>query len=217
MEIIMNKTAKVAYSYSEIFHLIAFLDSLRLYGQLKTPQTSNFAFQSKIKLKALILCPKGTSLPNTWAPMPRPDMEVHTVPLAPGSSEYQNVVSKFQATARGMYIQKIERIQNPHLYKQYMVRKQKMDKDNGGNNERQLFHGTDARNISAINTQGFNRSFCGAHGKLQPLKNIVYSYIIMSQTKYSSTTVCLHTHALFRTDSTGTIIGTFKVPLNDMI
>ena len=28
LEIIMNKTAKVAYSYSEIFHLIAFLDSL---------------------------------------------------------------------------------------------------------------------------------------------------------------------------------------------
>ena len=29
MEIIMNKTAKVAYSYSEIFYLIAFLHSLR--------------------------------------------------------------------------------------------------------------------------------------------------------------------------------------------
>ena len=100
--------------------------------------------------------------------MPRPDMEVYTVTLAPGSSEYQSVLSKFQTTAWGMHIQKIERIQNPHLYKQYVVRKQKMDKDNGGNNERQLFHGTNAQNISAINTQGFNRSFCGAHGKLQP-------------------------------------------------
>ena len=106
--------------------------------------------------------------------MPRADMEVHTVALAPGSSEYQNVLSKFQVTAGGMHIQKIERIQNPHLYKQYMVRKQKMDKDNGGNNERHLFHGTDAKNISAINTQGFNRSFCGAHGELQLLKCIVY-------------------------------------------
>lgn len=63
-----------------------------------------------------------------------------------------------------MQIQKIERIQNPHLYKQYMLRKQKMDEDNGGNSERQLFHGTDAKNIRAINAQGFNRSFCGAHG-----------------------------------------------------
>ena len=99
--------------------------------------------------------------------MPRSDMTVHTVTLNAGSSEYQNVARKFQSTAGGVQIQKIERLQNPHLYKQYMVRKQKMDKDNGGNNERQLFHGTDAKNIRAINTQGFNRSFTGlAHGKL---------------------------------------------------
>ena len=97
--------------------------------------------------------------------MPRPDTTVHTVTLNPGSTEYQSVLQKVQATARGRNIQKIERVQNPHLYKSYMVRKQKMDKDNGGNNERQLFHGTDAKNISAINTQGFNRSFCGVHGK----------------------------------------------------
>ena len=96
--------------------------------------------------------------------MPHPDKTVHTVTLDPGSPEYQNVLSRFQATARGMYTQKIERIQNPHLYKQYMVRKQKMDKDNGGNNERQLFHGTKAKNIRAINAQGFNKNFCGLNG-----------------------------------------------------
>ena len=116
-------------------------------------------------MKTLIVSPKGISLPSSWAPMPRPDMEVYTVTLAPSSSEYQIVWNKFQATAGGIHIQKIERIQNPHLYKQYMVRKQKMDKDNGGNNERLLFHGTDAKNIRVINTQGFNRSFCGAHGE----------------------------------------------------
>ena len=97
--------------------------------------------------------------------MPRPDMTVHKVTLAPGSSEYQSVLQKVRTTASGVNIQKIERVQNPHLYQSYMVRKQKMDKDNGGNNERQLFHGTDAKNVTAINTQGFNRSFCGVHGK----------------------------------------------------
>ena len=97
--------------------------------------------------------------------MPRPDMTVHMVTLSPTSSEYQDVVRKFQATTGGINIQRIERIQNPHLYKSYMVRKQKMDKDTGGNSERQLFHGTDAKNIGHINTQGFNRSFCGAHGE----------------------------------------------------
>ena len=94
--------------------------------------------------------------------MPSSDMAVHTVTLAPGSSEYQDVASKFRVTGGGMQIQEIERIHNPHLYKQYMVRKQKMAKDNGGNNERQLFHGTDAKNIRAINAQVFNRSFSGA-------------------------------------------------------
>ena len=92
-------------------------------------------------------------------------MTVHTVPLPKSSNEYKDVMRKFQATARGVNILKIERIQNPHLYQCYMVRKQKMDKDIGGNSERQLFHGTDAKNVSHINTQGFNRSLCGAHGK----------------------------------------------------
>ena len=97
--------------------------------------------------------------------MPTPDTTVHAVPLKPASSEYRNVASKFMETACEVNIQKIERIQNPYLYMQYMVRKQKMDKDNGGNNERHLFHGTDTNNIRAINTQGFNRSLCGVHGK----------------------------------------------------
>ncbi|XP_068707161.1 protein mono-ADP-ribosyltransferase PARP14-like [Montipora foliosa] len=107
---------------------------------------------------------EGISLPKHWDPMPQPGRTVHLVPLAPGSSEYQTVASKFQSTAQGYTIQKIERVQNPHLYQSYVVRKQKMDQDNGGNNERQLFHGTDAKNVTAMNTQGFNRSFCGAHG-----------------------------------------------------
>ena len=107
--------------------------------------------------------------------MPGHDSTVHRVPLLPGSPEYQDVVRKFQATAGALNIQKIERVQNPHLYQSYMVRKQKMDKDTRGNNERQLFHGTVAKNVNNINTQGFNRSFCGANGKsLKP-------YIVLSR------------------------------------
>ena len=97
--------------------------------------------------------------------MPNASTTVCTVPLSQGSNEYKDVLRKVQATAGGVNIQKIERIQNPHLYQSYIVRKQKMDKDLGGNSERQLFHGTDAKNISHINTQGFNRSFCGANGE----------------------------------------------------
>ena len=112
-----------------------------------------------------LFCLTAISFPSTWAPMPHPDMTVHAVTLDPGSSEYQNIMSKFQASGGGVQIQKIVRVQNPHLYKQYMLQKQKIDKDNGGNNERQLFHGTEAKNICAINTEGFNKNFCGVHGK----------------------------------------------------
>ena len=99
--------------------------------------------------------------------MPQPDTTVHLVQLASGSSEYQDVLRKIQSTDRGIKIQKIERVQNPDLYQSYLLRKQKMDRDNpGGNNERQLFHGTPQySNTKAINMQGFNRSFCGVHGR----------------------------------------------------
>ena len=97
--------------------------------------------------------------------MPSADTTVHTVPLLKSSFEYKDVIRQVQVTARGVNILKIERIQNPHLYQCYMVRKQKMDKDIGGNSEQHLFHGTDAKNVGHINTQGFNRSFCGVHGK----------------------------------------------------
>ena len=101
--------------------------------------------------------------------MPSVDMTVYKVELSPSSPEYQSVLFRFQATAGAVNIHKIERIQNPHLFQCYMVRKQKMDKDLGGNSERQLFHGTDSKNVSHINTQGFNRSLCGANGKLVTL------------------------------------------------
>lgn len=108
---------------------------------------------------------EGIALPKHWDPMPQSDKTVHLVQLAPGSSEYQDVVRKVQSSSGGINVQKIERVQNPHLYQSYLVRKQKMDQDNPrGNNERQLFHGTQHNNIKAINTQGFNRSFCGVHG-----------------------------------------------------
>ena len=97
--------------------------------------------------------------------MPSANMTVREVTLLSGSTEYQDVLRKVQATVGEVRINKIERIQNPHLYQCYVLRKYKMDKDLGGNSERQLFHGANAKNVSHINTHGFNRNFSGAHGK----------------------------------------------------
>ena len=100
---------------------------------------------------------------------------VTLVTLNSNSIEYQDVLRQFQATVTDVNVQKIERVQNPELYLTFMGKKQEMDKRCGGNSERRLFHGTDGKSMKAINSQGFNRSFCGKHGRciwLQtPLEN----------------------------------------------
>lgn len=64
-------------------------------------------------------------------------------------------------------IVKIERIQNPALYSQYVARRRQMDKQNpqGHQNERLLFHGTAVDSCGSINHGGFNRSFSGKNGE----------------------------------------------------
>ena len=95
------------------------------------------------------------------------DVSVHMVKLSNSSAEYQDVEKKVKKTVNLEKIKSIERIQNPYLYQDFQLRKQKMDRDDPQvNNERQLFHGTHSDNVSKINTQGFDRSFTGsAHGE----------------------------------------------------
>lgn len=102
---------------------------------------------------------EAMSLPSNWDLVPPCQ---NTVQLSPVSREYQDVALKFQQTAGSVAIASIERIQNPHLYQAYQLRKVKMDNDNGGNNERQLFHGTNPDRVLKINTQGFKSSFAGS-------------------------------------------------------
>ena len=99
------------------------------------------------------------SLPSNWDPVP-PCQK--TVQLSPASREYQDVTLKFRQTAGSVVIASIERIQNPHLYQAYQLRKEKMDRGNGGNNERQLFHGTYPDRAVKINTEGLKSSFAGS-------------------------------------------------------
>ena len=118
---------------------------------------------------------------------------LHCVDLVPGSKEYNKVMLEFNKTMApaamtsgstvpqgGMlsqpYLQssnnyssivKIQRIQNPMLYSQYIAKKKDMDKHNppGHQNEWKLFHGTPGNVCPKINQQGFNRSFAGKNGK----------------------------------------------------
>lgn len=95
------------------------------------------------------------------------DVSVHLVELDTSSSEYQEVEDRVLETANHpIEIVSIERVQNPFLYQSYQLAKQKVERNNGESNERQLFHGTSPVNIKKINAQGFDRSLSGsAHGE----------------------------------------------------
>lgn len=125
---------------------------------------------------------------------------VHSVDLDPRTQEYQSVKQQFDTSMQcnavmqhphahlGLSIQqslssrnhynsiiKIQRIQNPTLYSQYVARKKKMDEANPRScqNERKLFHGTKPDTCPKINYGGFNRSYCGQNGWLH-----YYNYVI---------------------------------------
>ena len=61
-----------------------------------------------------------------------PNSSLHIVPLDSKSSEFIDVKQKFDSSIQGGYKQivKIERIQNPALYFQFIGRKKEMDKLN---------------------------------------------------------------------------------------
>ena len=92
---------------------------------------------------------------------------VHKADLPESCSEYKRVVDSFNKTAvEGKDYSKIvavKRIQRPFLYKQYMLKKQEMDRENPSDivNERQLFHGTSKEALEAIIHNNFDRVFAG--------------------------------------------------------
>uniref|UniRef100_A0A8C0UHN7 Poly [ADP-ribose] polymerase n=2 Tax=Cyanistes caeruleus TaxID=156563 RepID=A0A8C0UHN7_CYACU len=105
---------------------------------------------------------KSTVLPQMWDHMENERLKI--VELKPDSTEYKDVQERFLQTCQLFKIEKIERVQNLYLWKNYQIKKCEMDKKNGGrNNERLLFHGTSQESLIFINNHGFNRSFAGMH------------------------------------------------------
>ena len=107
----------------------------------------------------------------------------YVVVLDPEATEYDEVKSKFEITMSSSKINqqqppshntvgqwskiiKIERIQNPFLYTQYVAKKKTMDQHNPSTivNERELFHGCPGDVAEKISHHGFNRSFAGKNG-----------------------------------------------------
>ncbi|XP_035188306.1 protein mono-ADP-ribosyltransferase PARP14-like isoform X1 [Oxyura jamaicensis] len=103
-----------------------------------------------------------TVLPETWDDMQNQQLKV--VELKPETKEYKEVAERFLKTTQLLKIEKIERIQNPFLWKTYQIKKRQMaEKNVNGENEKLLFHGTSKESVTLINNTGFNRSYAGMH------------------------------------------------------
>ncbi|XP_028403481.1 protein mono-ADP-ribosyltransferase PARP15-like [Dendronephthya gigantea] len=99
----------------------------------------------------------AVKLPTNWTVQAK-DIVVQLVKLQQTSSGYIKILSLFRKSdVSGWVVTMIERIQNPGLYRAYIAKKQSMCT----RNELKLFHGTDSKNIAAINTQNFSRGFAG--------------------------------------------------------
>ncbi|XP_006771090.2 PREDICTED: poly [ADP-ribose] polymerase 14 [Myotis davidii] len=102
----------------------------------------------------------AVEIPSHWSDMKQ--QRVSLVELQPGQPEYSKVADAFNETCSQFKREKIERIQNPSLWQFYQTKKKTMDEKNGHiQNERLLFHGTDADSLPHVNQHGFNRSYAG--------------------------------------------------------
>ena len=159
----------------------------------------------------LSLFPTGVPLPDGWSIQPKDssgkEKDVHLVQLCPSKNavEFNRVADEVKKTA-SITISKIERVQNPGLYRSYVVKKDQMDKKNGSN-EKFLFHGTGKSSCSTINSYGFNRSYSGKNGELLKFESVFIPDRCLSSTRIRHI-IFLHTR---RTEITVTIIIILKL------
>ncbi|NXR36891.1 PAR12 polymerase, partial [Zosterops hypoxanthus] len=104
--------------------------------------------------------------PSHWDASALPDIGYKAVVISNMTCEYNGIKQLFHQTMKNYRILKIERIQNPSLWKVFQWQKEKMKRENGGKEvqEKQLFHGTDIFSMKTICTQNFDWRICGSHG-----------------------------------------------------
>ncbi|XP_067871839.1 protein mono-ADP-ribosyltransferase PARP10 [Heterodontus francisci] len=89
---------------------------------------------------------------------------IELVQLNEATEEYSKMVRHFYDTLKDLHnkirIIKVEKVNNPLLYQQYMLKKANMVATQS-NVERVLYHGTTEESAKEIYVHGFNRSFCG--------------------------------------------------------
>lgn len=131
--------------------------------QVKLPEgpAVNNAGGSQMNIRRIDKLKATESIPQHWDTMAPNDLN-QKFNLQPTNKEYQDVLGRFKATCPNQNVLKIERVQNPGMWKNYQNNKNVMEKKNNHqNNEKLLFHGTSEQTINYIERSGFNRSYAG--------------------------------------------------------
>ncbi|XP_018775269.2 zinc finger CCCH-type antiviral protein 1-like isoform X1 [Serinus canaria] len=104
--------------------------------------------------------------PSHWDASALPDFGYKAVVISNTTSEYNEIKQLFHQTMKNYSILKIQRIQNPSLWKVFQWQKEKMKKENGGKEvqEKRLFHGADVTSMETICSQNFDWRICGSNG-----------------------------------------------------
>ncbi|NXE63963.1 PAR12 polymerase, partial [Calcarius ornatus] len=104
--------------------------------------------------------------PSHWDASALPDFGYKAVVISNTTSEYNEIKQLFHQTMKNYSILKIQRIQNPSLWKVFQWQKEKMKRENGGKEvqEKRLFHGADVTSMETICSQNFDWRICGSNG-----------------------------------------------------
>ncbi|NWH50351.1 PAR12 polymerase, partial [Fregata magnificens] len=114
---------------------------------------------------------RDSSIPNQacpihWDQSALPDLGYKAVEISNTTSEYNKIKQLFLQTMKSYNVLKIQRIQNPSLWKVFQWQKEQMKRENGGKevNEKLLFHGTKTTFVEAICVHNFDWRICGSNG-----------------------------------------------------
>ncbi|NXF94854.1 PAR12 polymerase, partial [Eubucco bourcierii] len=88
------------------------------------------------------------------------------VEISNTSTEYDRIKQLFLQTMKNYKVLKIQRVQNPSLWKVFQWQKEKMKRENGGRDvtEKLLFHGTKTIFMESICLHNFDWRICGNNG-----------------------------------------------------
>ncbi|XP_010013672.1 PREDICTED: poly [ADP-ribose] polymerase 12-like, partial [Nestor notabilis] len=108
------------------------------------------------------------SCPDHWDQSALPDFGYKAVEINDTTAEYNQIKQMFHQTMKKYSILKINRIQNPSLWKVFQWQKEQMKRENGGKevNEKLLFHGTNTSFMESICIHNFDWRICGSNGTL---------------------------------------------------